>query len=415
MTKTFPTRPRGPRYIQPTLSKRGKIGLLRGELSPSFRPWHKSTTELGIEFKREGPVLLPRFREKETTPGEIEKGARVKVRGPLDALRQTEHTKESIKEEFHALANVVRHVGAIHYVIEKQWMGFGKAERDEVMERLATIAGAFGNKKQLRSFFKKSALERIEEAIDLLGKGKVTPALLKLWKSSNDSVARLNQLKRQRSFIQRRGLELVERVEKEKGRLEKYITENYDSVSMLQSKSITKKQAVELMERLLRDYKSLGRKREDELKEAQPRIYRAMKSIERENYRDAVIQMRLANRKIFLALGRQYIMNQDLLNKVSRIKDAAVRKKIFSNQMEILSDNVEYWYEQCMKDVNARQRLRELVTHINLFASTTRPDFPSIFSKFVEAGHAIENGSISLAEEKLSEAVRGDSHDRPTK
>lgn len=405
MTKPLPRRPAGPRYIRPTLSIRGKIGLARGELSRGFRPRHKSATDLGIEFREEGPVLLPRFRERESAEGVIEKAGKVKTEGPLSALRQTEHTQKSIKQEFHALANVIRHVGAIHYVIEKKWMGMNHEEKEELVNRLHSIAGAFGNKNQLKSFFKKRALKGITEAIDLLGKGRVTPALLKLWKSSNDSVARLNQLKRQRSFIQRRGLELVERTEKERGRLEKYIEDNYAAVAVLQREDLMQSEAKNLVARLLKDYKSLGSKREHELKEAQPHIYRASKSIEREKFRDAIIQMRLANRKIFLALSRQYIMNQDLINKVGRVKDVNVRKKIFSNQLGILADNAEYWYETCRKSTNPRERTSELITHINLFASSTRNDYPQTFSLLVEAGRAIGNGSISVAEEKLSEAA----------
>ncbi|MFH0969944.1 MAG: hypothetical protein V1776_00575 [Candidatus Diapherotrites archaeon] len=153
MTKPLPRPSRGKKWIFPQRGIRG-----RGVYHPLFTPPPRSLTYLGIRFESDGSVHVPRYAEREGMPEELVVSRRIKLKNQYAAIRHVSHTRESIQNELRALSNVWRHIGSVHYAIEKVWKNSSPEQQLALLASVQLIAGAMGNQNQLKSFYKKRAL-----------------------------------------------------------------------------------------------------------------------------------------------------------------------------------------------------------------------------------------------------------------
>ncbi|MEK6820784.1 MAG: hypothetical protein AABY11_00090, partial [archaeon] len=211
MTRQPPRPPRGSRpWTSPTR------GTGRGELAPNFFPKPKSRTELGITFNSNGTVSIHRYEEVKGKPDEIQPLKKARVKGQYVAIRAVTHTQESIREEAQAIGGLYRALMVIGYVVSQGWSQREVAEKKYVLEKLRDATAALGDPERIKSTYKKNAQKAIEEAVDFLEDGNMMVGLGKIRKAGNDLIARQNQLRRQHTFIARRGKRIAGDVQKER-------------------------------------------------------------------------------------------------------------------------------------------------------------------------------------------------------
>jgi hypothetical protein len=397
MTKPIPERyPRGgPRHIRPNATANPQH---RGVVKKPFRAPVKDSRATKITFETDGKVTLP-YHGEGPQAKTVRQIRLVTLPDPYSAIRYSRHQFESIGAEARALDAIHRQVSGVHFEIEKNWRTFNEAQKKSVRDFLMAMAGAVGNPKQLRSYHKLLLQKRLVNSAMLLEKGKDGAALLSLSGSANDIIARKNQLTDQRVFVRRRHSILQGEATAFQNRLQKYLDDNFRRLDVLRKPSVSKKELESLLGELMNDWGSLLKKREPELKEAAAFVVAARKNIREENFREAYAAVRQANRRVIDALGRQFLMTGRFLPVISNSSQSELRKRIFMQQLSMLSKNGIFWFDRAKSREN-------MAIHLEEFAQASRRDLGNDrFTLIREAAQAARQNMGAVLEEKLLKAA----------
>ena len=389
-----PHSPRGPRYITPRRARPGEKPR-RGQLARMGVPTTRTLEQLHITFLPDGSVTVPRYRK---IPGTnrlvIEKY--VTVRNPAAAIRMVTEQTLAIRGEGGRLIGIYRQLTGTHADIVKHWKEYDPTQRGVVISLLREFAGAIGDVKQIQREDKRRARERLEEAIGQLEKNQVGRGALQIIGVANDLIAQENVFMRQHRLLPRRGIVLEETARKYKDRLEKYIRDMLSRMDRINAPLIRPGDVETILEEMRLDYQSMSRKHENEVTGARTSLAEAGKALKKGDWKMARHHMREVNRAIVGAISKRYLLTPSLLEFVSRSAYPAHRRRIFTEQLEMLAESVFHWYRK----IQGGEDPQRMIAYFNRFAAAAQRDLPE------ESLQLIHEAESAIAAQMPAIAIR---------
>ncbi len=335
-------------------------GVHRGTIVP---PKAKKTTvpEMNkIEFLPDGRVKKTRLREKDGKPGEFEKGKIDEMKNAQTALRQASHKIKSLGSEIERELEAQRDIAGVHAEIKNKWNRMNPNQKESVKNYLLGIMnGLSKNPGAVKRTEKRKALNAIKNAIELLEEKKIggyPAACAGLVGASNSLIAQINVLRSQRTLIasdkthyQRKSVKTDEDVAEATSKL----IEAQKQLGIMQGKG----RHINRVKGLINLIANI-QARHPGFVEARKPLLDAMQSLKADPNKKWIHNRMQEAMKIILREGsKSSRYSKETIVKARLLSTPREFAEIARNQLEIMADNVEYWFEK--SEPKQRKRIKQ--------------------------------------------------------
>ena len=403
-----------PRVISAKEARKRK--LRRGEIAVQHIPRMKPVAELGIEFLPDGRVVAPRYREIE--PGKIEPVKAATYKNPYDAIRATSHIIENVGSEFERLKVAQQQLAAVHAVLYDKWKQMNPKQREAAKRFLFSLIDLIQPRRKgyekisledadkikrvtIKAPAKISAVKRLEKAIEYMERNNIGAARALIAGVSNDLIARMDTLLRQKAFLRRRkGAVIRERVVEET-----QVFSIYDALrrarEVLTRPETPQRIIIGRLQSVVNSITTL-QERYSRFGRATRHLVKAIELI-RARGSEAEIKRALGNaaRIIYLVGSECTIFSWERLAELKEKGGEKAKLTVARNQLALFADNAEYWFERARPEQKKNmyaflRELRLLITGIG-----AQP----VVVEVVRAERALRNANAKECKEILLRAV----------
>lgn len=352
------------------------------------KPRQRSAEELGIRFREDGSVEIPRYTGPE---GALVIAGYSTTRDIPTTVRFAQHQLESVRAKAGTAKIVFDTVARIHYDLEHRWKTFNEAQRASCVAYSLGVIGLLAkNPDLLREEQKIQACSMLERAAELLKDGNAPAAEATLLGVKNRLGNWSRKLDAQNVMLQRRRKLVVDRYFQKETR----IWGTVDSLITAFARLGYKFQPKALQARLLGARDNLYRTGMRVFRQPAKIIESAASYVGKGEVDKAKKAIRRANQLIVLAASPISSIYPDKLKMLILSREPELDKKgILSNQAVLYHDMLALWWNPrfAQKTALMLDAVRELS---NLAENIGRKDVAQMIS---EARRSLEENNIDSA------------------
>ncbi|RLG70494.1 MAG: hypothetical protein DRO07_00085 [Candidatus Iainarchaeum archaeon] len=393
-----------------------KRKLHRGEVARQHIPRMKPIAELKIEFLPDGRVVAPRYREIEL--GKIEPVKAATYKNPYDAIRATSHIIENVGSEFERLKVAQQQLAAVHAVLYDKWKQMNSEQREAAKRFLFSLIDLIQPRRRgyenidlenankikrvpIKAPAKISAVKRLEKAIEYMERNNIGATRALIAGVSNDLIARMNTLLRQKAFLRRRRWALI----KEKVVEETQVFSVYDALrrarEMLTRPETPRRIIIERLQNVINSITAL-QERYSRFERATRHLVKAIALI-RARGSEVEIKRALGNaaRTIYLVGSECTIFSRERLTELKEKGGEKTKITVARNQLALFADNAKYWFERARPE--QKKNMYAFLRELRLLITGTRAQ-PAVV-EIARAERALRGANAKECEEILLRAV----------
>ncbi len=403
-----------PRVVSAEVARKRK--LHRGEIPVQHIPRMKPVAELKIEFLPDGRVVAPRYREIEL--GKIEPVKAATYKNPYDAIRATSHIIENVGSEFERLKVAQQQLAAVHAVLYDKWKQMNSKQREAAKRFLFSLIDLIQPRRRgyenidlenankikrvpIKVPTKISAVKRLEKAIEYMERNNIGAARALIAGVSNDLIARMNTLLRQKAFLRRRRWVLI----KEKVVEETQVFSIYDALrrarEMLTRPETPRRIIIERLQNVINNITAL-QERYSRFGRATRHLVKAIELI-RARGSEVEIKRALGNaaRTIYLVGSECTIFPRERLTELKEKGGEKTRLTVARNQLALFADNAKHWFKKARPE--QKKNMYAFLRELRLLITGTRAQ--PVVVEIARAERALRDANAEECEEILLRAV----------
>lgn len=330
----------------------------QGALVKFEKPVARTAEELGISFRADGSVVIPRFKGPE---GALVSDKPLVAKTAPDAVRLVGHQLESVASRIGQAKLVFDSAARIHYALEHDWKNFSPAQRKAFVEYSAGITGLLARKPGLLGEKQKiEAISALERATSLLQQGNSPAASAELRKLKNRMLNWKRKLEAQYPRLQRRRAVVIEKFSQKEKRIWNSIDSLIDVFGKLSSAKVEQKV---LSARVLAVRDNFYWTGLQGFKQAAKVAESAALYVEKGDFAKAKTAIKKANQLAVLAASPLSSINSDKLKLIIKSPEKEFKQTVLANQALLYSDMLQSWWNP--RNTQKTSEMLEAVTELS--------------------------------------------------
>jgi hypothetical protein len=285
-----------------------------------------------------------------------------------EGVRLVYHQIESVKTRTQQAKKINDLLERLHFDLFYKWNKFNSAQKNAFTEYVHGLIGKLAqNPLLLKDENKIHAIERLENAGNLLIEGKATAASAVIRGIKNNMGNWLRKLELQNSRLERRRSLVTDKKFQKDVKIFSAVDEMLALFTQLRN-GIEPRSKGKVADNLLGTAKKLYSTGLKRFKQPGIIIEKAAELVKQGNYTKARVYIKDANKKTVLAASEISSIYPDKLKEIIKSKDLAFKEKVLENQVVLFHDMMALWWNP--KNKVKTELITETTTELSLLAES---------------------------------------------